>query len=110
MNNRSRSMSEFDVYFSTSSTVARYGLQDGSFGVLPVNSSEGPGPAGSLAVKSPVVKFGHRRGREEQCDCKEVQLAKQGKLSNEDRLDTGDASRQLVMTSTMRLPSRFRCL
>ena len=26
----------------------RYGLQDGSFGVLAVNSSEGPGPAGYL--------------------------------------------------------------
>ena len=62
MDNRSRSMSEFDVYFSTSSTVARYGLQDGSFGVLPVNSSEGPGPAGSLAVKSPGSKVWTQKG------------------------------------------------
>eukprot|EP00434_Breviolum_minutum_P023911 symbB.v1.2.021101.t1/scaffold1717.1/size104954/4 len=29
-----------------------YGLQDGSFGVLPVNSSEGPGPAEPLCTRS----------------------------------------------------------
>ena len=104
MDNRSTSLFESDVYFS--STVARYGLQDGSFGVLPVNSSEGPGPARSLlSSQEPGRAMPLHFARKSV-----VMIVKQGELSKADRLDTGDSSTKLLMISTMRLPSSFRCL